>query len=208
MKKCIIISAGKADGYDVIKDELKDAELVICADAGILHAKKLGISPDIILGDFDSYTGELPDNSQIIRLPVEKDDTDTMYAVKLALQKCCDEFVFFGALGGRLDHTTANIQTLKYLQKNGAFGRIVSENNVVFMISSSSLRIKKKEGFKLSVFAYSDICYGVTLKNVHYPLDNYTLDNTFPLGVSNEFEGEEAFVSVSDGDLLVILSRD
>ncbi len=208
MKKCVIISAGKSDGYDILKDEVKDAQLIICADAGIVHAENAGIVPDIILGDFDSYSGDLDKHSNVIKLPVEKDDTDTMYAVKLALKKGCDEFVLFGALGGRLDHTIANIQTLKFLQLNNAFGRIVSENNIVFLLSTSSIAVKKKEGFKLSVFAYGDKCRGVTLKNVHYPLDNYTLDNTFPLGVSNEFEGEEAFISVDEGDLLILLSKD
>ncbi len=208
MKKCVIICAGNIEKYETVKCELDGAKLIICADAGVVHAQNMGVKPDIILGDFDSYTGEIPECRQVIKLPAEKDDTDTMYAVKLALDMGFDEFVLLGALGGRLDHTLANIQTLKYLQSKNAFGRLVGEDNIVFLVSSGEIKIKRRTGFKLSVFSYSDVCYGVTLKNVHYLLNDYTLDNRFPLGVSNEFEGDFALVSVKDGDLLIILSRD
>ena len=172
MKKCVIICAGYIERYEAVRYELDRAELVICADAGIVHAQRLGVKPDIILGDFDSYTGKIPECEQVIRLPAEKDDTDTMYAVKLALDMGFDEFVLLGALGGRLDHTLANIQTLKYLQDKNAEGRLVSEDNIVFLVSSSEINVKRQEGFKLSVFSYSEVCYGVTLKNVHYPLND------------------------------------
>lgn len=207
MKTCVILCAMPVSDYEFVQPYVNKADLLIAADGGVRHAQALGTVPDIILGDFDSWDGDLPACGEVIRLPAEKDDTDTMFAVKLALERGCDFFYLIGALGGRLDHTMANIQTLAYLREHGARGVLLSRENIVFLLKDELAAVPRVPNHKLSVFALSPVCRGINLAQVKYPLREYTLDNRFPLGVSNEFEAEQAIVQVRQGELLVILSE-
>lgn len=183
-------------------------DLVLCADVAYLAAKKEGIEPNIIIGDFDHGENDAPTSStaEFIRVPSEKDDTDTMLCVKYALEKGADEIVIVGGIGGRLDHTFANLQTLAYIESHGAHGRLLTEDNEAFLISDQTA-IAKKDGWYLSVFAYDSTCTGVTIQGTKYEVDGVSLSTAFPLGVSNEITADEATVSVENGTLLVILSK-
>ena len=183
-------------------------DLIICADVAYLAAKREHIQPDIIIGDFDHGENDAPlsDTATFIRLPSEKDDTDTMLCVKYALEKGADTIEIVGGIGGRLDHTFANLQTLAYIQTNGAHGKLISEDNEAFLVCDTA-RIAKRNGWYLSVFAYDGVCDGVTIQGAKYEVSDVSLTTAFPLGVSNEIVEDHATVSVKNGRLLVILSK-
>ncbi len=179
---------------------------VIAADSGYASAVRMGFAPDMTVGDFDSLTGEKPAVGQVIAVGAEKDDTDTMLAVKKAIEMGFMDISITGALGGRLDHTIANIQTLEYIRTNGGHGRLVGENDTVEVIGEGSHFYKRTDGMYLSLFSYSDFAV-ITVSGVKYPLEDHRLDNTFPLGVSNEITAPECAITVSEGKLLVVFSK-
>lgn len=187
---------------------IEENDLVICADVAYLSAKREKLEPKIIIGDFDHGENDAPDQStaEFIRVPCEKDDTDTMLCVKYALKKGADEIVIVGGIGGRLDHTFANLQTLAYIEKHGARGHLTSENNEAFLVRDT-VHIAKKDGWYLSVFAYDQACDGVTIQGTKYEVSDASLDTAFPLGVSNEITKDQAVISVKNGTLLIILSK-
>ncbi len=202
MKKCIIFCAG---GFDALAEAIENNDLVIAADGGMKHTQALGITPQIILGDFDSL-GCVPAGAEVF--PVEKDDTDAMLAIKRGLALGCEEFVLYGSLDGdRLEHTVANFQALQYLADRGAKGTLVGLKQIVTLIKDGELRFPAHfEGY-LSVFCHGADATGVTVRNLHYNVENTTLTAGFPLGVSNRFVGKEATVSAQQGSLLLIWQR-
>ncbi|MBQ4099945.1 MAG: thiamine diphosphokinase [Oscillospiraceae bacterium] len=205
MKRCVIISNGITDlaRFNFLPDDY-----IICADGGIRYAEKFGIKPSLVVGDFDSTDLSKVD-FQTIRYPKEKDVTDTMIAISCGIEQNCTEFVFLCSLGGRLDHTIANIQNLAELSQKGINAYIFDEKNIAFVLCGEcEQKIKRKDGFKLSIFALTNECKGVTLNGVKYPLSDYTLSSLIPLGISNEFENDFATIKLKEGRLLVILSHD
>ena len=205
MSTCYIIGAAPlTDLSHVVVDEKVD-NVVICADGGIDAAKKLGITPDFLIGDFDSALSKSTDtNTHTLRFSHEKDDTDMMLCIKHGLQKGYTNFVIYGALGGRLDHTIANIQSLSYIAENGGNAMLKDDNTTVFLVSDS-ITLKNENQEKVSIFSSSECCEGVTLKGFKYPLDNVVVKNSFPIGISNEFADDFATISVKNGQLLVII---
>lgn len=182
-------------------------DLVLCADTAYLAAEAEGITPDIVIGDFDHGKAEALTNvKNTVRVPCEKDDTDTMLCIKYAIEKGADQLTILGGIGGRLDHTFANLQTLAYIEAHGARGRLISEDNEAFLVRSDAT-VTRREGWYLSVFAYDSVCTGVTLKGTKYEVDGVSLTTAFPLGVSNEIMADKALISVQNGTLLVILSK-
>lgn len=177
--------------------------LVIAADGGLRFLEEHGIVPDLTVGDFDSL-GHVPEGKNIICHPVEKDDTDTMLAVKLGLERGCGVFVLYGCLGGRIDHTFANLQTLLFIAQQGARGYLVGDGWVSCVIRNGTLQFPACLSGTVSVFCPDGEAEGVTLEGLYYPLTNGTLKSSFPLGVSNHFTGECASVSVESGTLLVM----
>ena len=199
MKKCIIFCAAE---FEALAEPIGQEDLVIAADGGLRHTEKLGIRPDVILGDFDSL-GYAPEGANVF--PVEKDDTDAMLAVRKGLELGYREFVLYGSLDGpRLDHTVANFQTLQFLCDHGAFGILSGISTMVAVVKNGSLSFPADSEGTVSVFCMGADAAGVTLKGLYYPLENGTLTAGFPLGVSNHFTGEAAEISVADGSLLVI----
>lgn len=208
MKKCAIIPS-YIEGN--LSELFPDPEnyYVICADGGYEKAKQAGIRPDLVIGDFDSYTGApVEEEIPVMTLPTEKDYTDTGHSLSYAISEGFTDITIFGGLGGRFDHTMANVQNIAGACIQGVSVRLVSKDNIFTVIRDSEIVIPKMEGWKLSVFSLSDVCKGVTLSGVYYLLDDYTLTNTFPLGVSNEFDREEALIRVRHGVLLIVASRD
>ncbi len=197
-KTCYIIGAGDVSALPIPQDAF-----VICADGGLSFAERFGVTPDLIVGDFDSL-GSVPQGSNVVRHPVEKDETDSFLALQLGLERGCDRFVFYGCLGGRLDHTLANIQHLQYLAERGAAGKLIGEHETLTVIKNGSLRFPASQKGGISVFSLSDKSEGVSIRGLHYEAENVTLTNGFPLGVSNRFEGREAEICVKKGVLLIM----
>jgi len=181
----------------------QEGELVIAADGGLADLKRFGIEPDLIVGDFDSLN-EKPTGGNVLTYPVEKDDTDMMLAVKLGLEKGCTLFYLYGGMGGRTDHTLANIQTLCYLAERGCRGYLVGESETVTVIQDGSLRFASCGSGTLSVFALSKEVCGVYERGVKYEVENARLTYDFPLGVSNAFVKECAEIGVEKGTLAVL----
>lgn len=204
MKRCVIIGAyGAYNARNVVTPD----DYVICADGGYLCAQTENIKPDLVIGDFDSFQGEVEEGIPVERVSSEKNDTDTMLCLKRGIEKGFKEFIIVGGIGGRLDHTFANLQTLAYGCDQGCFVMLADSHNLATVVQKS-MRIPKLNGYKLSVFAFDGECMGVTLSGVKYPLTNALLTTSFPLGVSNEFEADEAVVTCDVGKLLVVLSKD
>ena len=202
MKKCIILCAG---GFDGLLAAPKEGDYIIAADGGYRHALNFGITPNCILGDFDSL-GLVPEGAEVF--PVEKDDTDAMLSVRQGLSLGFEEFEIYGSLDGdRMDHTVANLQTLLFLAQNGAKGTLIGINQIATMVKNDTLFLPAREKGTVSVFALGGEAGGVTIKGLHYAAENITLSPAFPLGVSNHFVGKEAEISVADGALLVIYDR-
>lgn len=200
MKRCFIFAAGTV--YPPVPAPQPD-DYVIAADAGYLQLQKLGIAPNLILGDFDSAPKPQTD-APCETSPVEKDDTDTMLAVKKGLSLGCTEFHLYGASGGRrLDHTLANLQTLAYLKTHGAKGFLYDDGFVYTVIRDETITLRRTVSWGIvSVFCMSD---SVTVSNtgLQYPLNRQTITCDFPLGVSNHFTQDTATVTAEGGMLLV-----
>lgn len=192
------------------KDELpRRGDLVLCADVAYRTATALGIVPDLILGDFDH--GEetaFPPASTVIRVPSEKNDTDTMLCLKEAVARGADEIVILGGIGGRLDHTVANLQTLAYAAERGIAVRLTDGVSEARLLMPGCHSLPKRREKYLSLFAFGGDVKGITLTGVKYPLSDAALSPSFPLGVSNEITGEKATLSFRSGKLLVIFSSD
>ena len=194
-----------AAGFDGLLEPVKEDDFLLAADGGLRHLQSLGLTPDEILGDFDSL-GYVPENSS--RFPVEKDDTDSMLAIRRGLALGYREFWLYGSLDGpRLDHTAANYQALQYLADHHAFGYLIGKDYLVTVVKNGSLRFPAGCRGTVSVFCPGSDAYGVTLKGLYYPLDNAILTSGFPLGVSNHFTGQAAEIAVTQGSLLVFFPR-
>ena len=202
MEECVIFCAAECDG---LARPIGPDALVIAADGGLRHTEKLGITPDAVLGDFDSL-GFCPEGANVF--PVEKDDTDAMLAVRLGLRRGCGEFLLYGSLDGpRLDHTVANFQTLQFLADHGAVGYLIGNTAMVTVVKNGKITFPAGLSGTISVFCMGPDAVGVTEKGLFYGLENAVLTSGFPLGVSNHFTGEEAEISVKNGSLLVLWER-
>lgn len=203
MRTCVIFCAA---GFDSLAETIGNEDLVIAADGGWKHTQRLGIKPDILLGDFDSL-GFAPEGAEVF--PVEKDDTDAMLALRRGLERGCRRFVIYGGLDGRrLDHTLANFQALQYLADRDAVGYLVGSGYLVTVVKNGSLSFPKEAKGILSVFCLGPDAEGVTLSGLKYPLENGALTSGFPLGVSNHFIGEKSSISVKNGSILVLWDRE
>ena len=199
MGKCVIFCAAEFD--NLIMPPARE-DFLIAADGGLKHLQKLGIQPDEILGDFDSL-GYIPADSRVF--PVEKDDTDAMLAVRKGLQLGYGEFILYGALDGpRLDHTIANLQTLLFLENQGAKGTLVGLKYLITTVKNGVLKLPPAQEGIVSVFCLGEKAKGVTIRGLKYELENGMLESGFPLGVSNHFVGKESSIAVEDGTLIVM----
>ena len=196
--KCVIAGAGEWFGAP----EVSAGDLVIAADGGYASLVRAGLRVDVLIGDMDSLS-RVPGHVEVIRLPVKKDDTDMLAAIRLGLARGYTRFHLYGGTGGRLDHTLANLQCLAFLAQQDAMGFLYARDCITTCIRNSSIHFSGGHMGILSVFAFSDVASGVHLKGLKYELDDAELRNTFPVGVSNEFTRDAATVSVGEGTLLV-----
>ena len=181
----------------------RPGDFVLAADGGYRILRKAGFACNELIGDFDSMPAPGEEALRVTHYPVEKDDTDTILCVNRALALGYDDILLVGGVGGRLDHTLANVQTLVYAVERHA--RIALSDGKIWMtaLRNAAVEVPRRAG-KLSVFALSESARGVTIEGAHYPLRDGTLTNGYPLGVSNSFEADVARVSVRDGLLLVV----
>lgn len=201
--QCIIISGGET----CLIKEFQEAEYIIACDKGYLYAKEQGIPVDVVLGDFDSYEGEPEGDIVVNRYPKEKDDTDTMLAMRLAISRGYDKIKLYCALGGRLDHLYGNIQAAVWAAAKGAQVMLENEQEVLLVTGPGTMAVPRKEGYSLSLFAPSGDETILSVSGVKYPLERGHLLSTFPLGVSNEWLAKQADITVEQGILLVIQSK-
>lgn len=204
MKDCIIVT-GYIEGKirNIIDGDIISGSFVIAADAGYDKITDEGIRPDLIMGDFDSLKGSLPDDIEIISFPSHKDYTDTGLALKYALDHGFERVHIIGGIGGRLDHTISNIQDIAGFHSKGLDIIMEDERNLFRILGKGEYSIPRTDR-KLSFFAYGSQAT-ISIKGVEYPLDHHTLTNTYPLGVSNEFTSEYADMTVHDGTVLMLL---
>lgn len=198
-----MISGGE---FSELPEDMPAADFVIACDHGWEYAEKLGLAPDLVVGDFDS-SDPPPERTGVIKLPVDKDDTDTMYAARYACREGYKRVVICCAFGGRLDHTLANIQTGAYLTSKGVDTMLTGADTMAVILSGGRTVIRERKGWSLSVLALSDRCSGVTVKGTKYECEDIEMINTFPLGTSNMWAGEEARISVDSGILMILMSR-
>ena len=178
-------------------------DYVIAAARGYGSLMAYGVTPDLVVGDFDSL-GRTPSHPNVIQLPAEKDDTDMVYALRKGLELGYRRFVLLGGVGGRLEHTLANLQALAWLTTQGARGVLAGEGTVATALRDETMPFPAGLSGFWSAFCLSGQAEGVTLRNLKFELTGHTLSADFPLGVSNEFTGEAAEVSVARGTLLAM----
>lgn len=208
----VIVCSGTILDYSAYGRYFDKASLIISADGGAAHLRRFGVTPHILLGDFDSAYPEdlqyfVEQGVKIQQYPVQKDMTDTELAAEYAVEHGCDTVYFIGATGSRLDHTAANLLMLVSLLQKGIHGYVVNENNEITVIDSQ-ICLREKAGWKISLIPVSPEVTGVTTRGLVYPLQDATMKMGTSWGVSNEFAEEEACISLRSGHLLVITARD
>jgi thiamine pyrophosphokinase len=197
MNTCYIVGAGEIFSYPT----KENGDLIIAADGGYDHLISHGITPDLLIGDLDSIR-ELPTGVELIRYPERKDDTDTFLAFKEGFLRGYRSFEIYGGVGGRDDHTFANISLLLYARKKGAKAVLKTELQSCEVFSAEERVISSDPGAYFSVFAIGGDAT-VSIEGAEYNLEGATLTPDFPLGVSNKFKTEEVKITVTRGSVLV-----
>ena len=202
----VIFCGGPIGRYEDVRQALAPGDRIVCADRGLRHAEVLGLRPDLVLGDFDSYEGSLPTDVECLRLPAHKDDTDTHFAVGEGLRRGYKDFLLRGAMGGRPDHSFSNLCSLKAIDEAGGRGKILTDGGFITLITDGCLELQRVEGAYVSIFPFGGDAEGVTLEGFQYPLTNYHMCTSIPIGVSNEQAAEVSRVYVKKGTLLVMVT--
>ena len=203
MRRCVIIGGADIGRYDRIRGYLREGDFYICCDSGLKHREGLDIVPDLIVGDFDSY--ENPQlNIETITLPREKDDTDTVFAVKEALSRGFQDFLLVGVIGGRLDHTLGHVSLLLMLDAQGKTATALDDFSEMEIVSGQPVQIQDCYTY-FSLLNISGTAQSITIKNAKYPLDDAEITCEYQYGISNEvLPGKIAVVTVNQGRLLLI----
>lgn len=204
--RCVIIGGADINNYNEVQKHIKDDDFCIFCDSGLSHISGLKREPDLIIGDFDSHEKPVTDTETII-LPREKDDTDTVYAVKEAIKRGYDDFLLIGVIGNRLDHSLVNVSVLNYLYENGKKGKIVDDYSEMEIVAEETAEITDDFSYfsLINMFGESK---GVTIKNAKFPLKDGIITSEYQYATSNEvLKGHIAEISVNKGKLLLIKVR-
>lgn len=211
-KKAFIYTGGKVypDLLPVFPTCERGGCVVIAADSGFDLCRRLGVLPDVLVGDLDSIRDgqALSFGGELLTVPREKNDTDTMLAVKLAIERGFCEIFIIGGLGGRADHTLSNLFVLEYIYNRGCRGLVTDGQNRVTFLRGGRAVLKKSDYRYFSLLAVDPVCRGVTVTGCKYPLFDATLLREEGYAVSNEILDDQAELSVAAGALFVIESRD
>ena len=210
MKVCIALN-GEIKDYNKIKSIIENEkyDFIICADGGANHLYNMDIIPDYIIGDLDSARSEIinyykENNVSFKKFPTKKDETDSEICIFLAQKLNAKEIDFIGALGGRIDHTIANINLLYYVKEKNIKPRILSEDEEINILINGQMVISGNKGDLVSIIPINGDANGVTLENLEYPLINHNMKYSVPLGISNIMLDKSCKVSVNQGTLLII----
>lgn len=199
---CYIIGAGECNSLFIKKE--KD-DFIIAADGGYRYLLSANIKPDIVIGDFDSLK-EIPQNENIIKLNPVKDITDMDAAVDIGIKKGYSDFIIYGALGGRFDHSLANIQLIARLSQIGKNAKIYDGKTVITAVTNGKISFNSSYKGYISVFSHSDVCKDVCIRGLKYTLEDAELKNQFSLGVSNEFVGTDSEIIIGSGTAIIVYS--
>ena len=202
-RRCVIVGGAGIRKYQTIGEYLNPDDFNIFCDSGLCHQEALGIEPHLIVGDFDSHS-DPHWNTETIVLPREKNDTDTVFAVKEAIKRGFDDFLLLGAVGGRLDHTLGNVSILLMLHRQGKRALLVDDYSEMEIVSKLPVCVDDSFGF-FSLLNISGTADGITVEGAKYPLRDAEIQCTYQYGISNEvLPGHQARVSVEKGELLLI----
>lgn len=210
MKICIVLN-GEIKDYDYINRIVRTGsyDYIICSDGGANHAYNMDILPDYIIGDLDSIDKNIieyykSNNIKFEKFPTKKDETDTELCIELSDKLKAKEIHLIGALGGRIDHTIANINLLYYIRKRGIIPKIISEKEEIYIAMNEELIIDGEIGDTISILPIKNDAKDVTLKNLEYPLKNYDIKFSRPLGISNVMTNVNCNIKVNEGSLIII----
>ena len=206
MKRCVIVGGADINNYDYVRSRLCADDYIVFCDSGLKHLDALQVRPGLIVGDFDSHDNPNLDVETIV-LPCEKDDTDTVFAVKEAIRRGYEDVLLIGVVGARLDHTLGNVYILEYLDNLGKKGFIIEDYSEMELVSRQTAYIVDSFRF-FSLLNITGIAKGITVKNAKYPLKDADITCGYQYGVSNEvLPGMRAEVTVKEGKLLLIKDR-
>ena len=206
MERCVIVGGADINNYAFIREKLCADDYVIFCDSGLKHLENLQVQPGLIVGDFDSHENPHLDVETIV-LPCEKDDTDTVFAVKEAIKRGFDDFLLIGVVGARLDHTLGNVSILLYLDSLNKKGCIIDDYSEMEIVSNEPVSISNRYSF-FSLLNITGCAKGITITGAKYPLVDGKISCEYQYGVSNEVSpGQVAVVSVKEGKLLLIKIR-
>lgn len=200
-KRCVIVAGGSIDNLSIINKNIFYDDYVVAADAGYTKLKAVNIVPDLIVGDFDS--SDTPENEiETIVLSPIKDCTDTQFAVSTAVERGYTDILILGGLGGRFDHSFANLAVLAEYKQKGISVRLVDDYHNIYVLKDEIKHIVKRDIY-VSVFAFGS-CANITLKGLYYTADSLELSPFDSIGVSNEIVDDVAEIAVNSGTVLVI----
>ncbi len=203
MQRCVIVGGAGIREYQRIRESLRGDDWFVYCDGGLKHVQELGREPNLIVGDFDSHEQPATDTETIV-LPCEKDDTDTVYAVKEAVRRGFRDFLLIGVTGERFDHTFGNISLLLYLDSLGIPACILDDYSEMSIISRGTAEVKEDCSW-FSLLNISGTAKGITIRGAKYPLTDGEITSEYQYGISNEvLPGETARVSVREGRLLLV----
>ncbi len=206
MERCVIVGGAAIGDYGTVRAALTDNDYMIYCDCGLKHREGLLREPSLIIGDFDSHENPHADIETIV-LPHEKDDTDTVFAVKEAVKRGFEEFLLIGVVGNRLDHTLGNVAILEMLDNLGKKAVILDDYSEMEIVGTEPKYIPDRFPY-FSLLNIYGIARGIDVTDAYYPLRDAELTTEFPLGISNEpLPGRTAAVSVKEGHVLLIRVR-
>ncbi len=208
--RAVIFSSAEISDYEYLRQYDISGQMIICADAGLKHAIKLGLKPDIVLGDNDSFACEIPEGIKRIIYPPEKDKTDTNIALDYAIQSGADDIILIGGLGGRIDQEFSHFCLMEYALDQGVRLKIIDDINEIWM-ERDSFCLKKSECAKkyVSFFPYGGAVHNFSIKGLKYEASGMTLRPNMVQASSNEFDrADEARIEFTDGTVLVMLCDD
>jgi len=206
MRRCVIVGGAAIGDYSFTRGMPRGTDYTVYCDSGLRHMEHLHAKPDLIVGDFDSHEKPHLDVETVV-LPREKDDTDTVYAVREAVRRGFDVFLLLGAVGGRFDHSLGNMSILMYLDSMGKRGCIVDDYSEMEIVSREPVCVSN--GYAcFSLLAIGGGAAGVSIAGAKYPLENAEIGCDYQYGISNEvLPGGIARISVQKGRLLLIKVR-
>lgn len=206
MSRCVIIGGAPIHSYETVKEYLAEDDLYVFCDSGLSHLERLGVSPDLIIGDFDSWDDPHLSAETII-LPREKDDTDTMFAIKEMVRRGCTDFLLLGVAGKRLDHTLGNLAGLLYLDAQGCHAVAVDDYSEISVVNGKEATVEDRFSY-FSLLSIGGTASGITIQHAKYPLHNAEMNDCDPFGISNEvLPHQTASITVETGRLLLIKVR-